>query len=417
MLTVLVQRSRLIQFYFSTKLSKFRKLGLRWVLKEISTRSLKELGWMLLLPLAVIVHLLGYRRVPILVQHIGHLTSEPDTFIKSRKLGLIPEGKYFIVASAKRTANPHLLKYWNQEIKVFNQPLLCLFLEMMTRRYFAVYKSDHQFNVFGGSQPMYPINQRWGERPPILRLTAEDEIWAQEAFKTLGIPQDKWFACLHVREGGFLPQNEPLHGFRNASIENTRLAIEEVIKRGGVVVRVGDSSMSPFSMPGVIDYVHHALKSDRMDVVLCAKARFFMGNTSGLAFLSMCFGIPVVHANMIPVDTLGFRYCDLSIPKLVWSHRLNRYLHYPELFNSDMGSYIVSQQYQDADLRVDENTSEDILDLVNEMLDRLDGVFVESAEDQQRHAAYMALYRPGHYSYGAGSRVGLVFLRKHQNLL
>ncbi|HSW70865.1 MAG TPA: TIGR04372 family glycosyltransferase [Gammaproteobacteria bacterium] len=416
-LTILTNKPQLLHFYLSTKWSKFKKLGLRWVFKEILIRSFKELGWLLLLPLGICLHLLNFRRVPILIQHIGHLTSEPDTFLKGQALGFIPKRRYFILAPTQRTANRHLIQYWRKHLTIFSNPLLCLFLEMATRRYFAHYKSEfHQFNVFGGTQGVYHMNKLWDQRPPVIKLTASDESWGRERFIELGIPEGKWFVCLHVREGGFLPQNEPLHDFRNAKVLNTQLALEEINRRGGIVVRVGDASMSPLTLPGVIDYVHHPLKSDRMDVLLCAKARFFLGCSSGLAFLSMIFGIPIAHANMIPVDTLGFRYCDLSIPKRIWSHAQGRYLRFSELFNSKDGSHIVSQQYRDAGLRPDENTPEDILDLTLEMLDRLEASFKSSQEDEELHQRYLSFLKPGHYSYGAGSRVGLAFLRKNSEL-
>ncbi len=411
-LTILTNKPQLLHFYLSTKWSKFKKLGLRWVFKEILIRSFKELGWLLLLPLGICLHLLNFRRVPILIQHIGHLTSEPDTFLKGQALGFIPKRRYFILAPTQRTANRHLIQYWRKHLTIFSNPLLCLFLEMATRRYFAHYKSEfHQFNVFGGTQGVYHMNKLWDQRPPVIKLTASDESWGRERFIELGIPEGKWFVCLHVREGGFLPQNEPLHDFRNADIHKTSLAIEEITRRGGVVVRVGDASMAAFNHPGVIDYARHPLKSDRLDVILCAKARFFLGCTSGLAFLSMLFGVPIAHANMIPVDTLGFRYCDLSIPKRVYSNYLQRYLSFPELFQSEAGSYIVSQQYKDAGLRVDENTAKEILQLTIEMLDRLDGTFIQTVEDEKIHQHYLSFLKPGHYSYGAGSRIGLDFLK------
>lgn len=417
MLTSLNKSRQLIYFYLSTKWSKFQKLGLRWVLKEVSIRCFKELGWLLLLPLGLSLHLLGFRRVPILIQHIGHLTSEPDTFIKGQCLGLIPAGRYFILAPSHRVANHHLIHYWRKHFTVFSNPIFCFFLDMATHHYFARFRSEqHQFNVFGGTQAVYRMNQLWGERAPILQLTPEDEAFALEQFQKLGIPKGKWFVCLHVREGGFLPQNEPLHDFRNANIQNTHLALQEIKRRNGVIVRVGDASMAPFHAGGVIDYARHPLKSDRLDVLLCAKARFFLGCTSGLAFLSMCFGVPVAHANMIPVDTLGFRYCDLSIPKRVYSKSLKRYLTFQELFQSDYGSYIVSEQYKNAGLRLDENTPEDILHLTLEMLDRLEGNFVANEEDENLHSRYLSFLRSGHYSYGAGSRIGLAFLKNNSEL-
>jgi putative glycosyltransferase (TIGR04372 family) len=419
MLAVMTKQTRILNLYLSTKLGKLQKLGFKWLLKEVSSRGLKEMGWLLLLPLAILLHFLGFRRVPVLVQHIGHLTSEPDTFIKAQQLGFVPPGKYFMVASSRRVANAHLLTYWRQYLKVFTQPVVCIFLEMLTRRYFALYKSeDHQFNVFGGTQNVYRINQLWGKRPALLRLSKEDQSWADSKLQELGLAKEQWFVCLHVREGGFLPQNETLHDFRNAKVTHTLLAVEEIVRRGGKVIRMGDATMQPFPpTEGLIDYALHPLKSDRMDVILCAKARFFLGCSSGLAFLSMNFGVPIAHVNMIPVDTLGFRYYDLSIPKLVWSHQLNRYLTYKELFHSEQGSYIFSHQYKEAGLRADENSPEDILQLTLEMLDRLEGRFIETEEDCKRHQSYLALFRPGHYSYGADSRVGLAFLKKYGDFI
>jgi putative glycosyltransferase (TIGR04372 family) len=131
----------------------------------------------------------------------------------------------------------------------------------------------------------------------------------------------------------------------------------------------------------------------------------------------MIFGVPIAHTNMIPVDTLGFRFCDLSIPKLVWSKDLGRYLNFKELFSSEAGSYIVSQQYKNANLRLDENSSEDIHLLVIEMLARLEGGLVASEDDQKRHEFFLSLFKPGHYSYQSCSRVGLAFLQKYQDLL
>ena len=51
------------------------------------------------------------------------------------------------------------------------------------------------------------------------------------------------------------------------------------------------------------------------------------------------------------------------------------------------------------------------------MLDRLEGKFEETEADRFLHERYMLLFKPGHYSYGAASRVGLAFLRRHQDLL
>jgi putative glycosyltransferase (TIGR04372 family) len=269
-----------------------------------------------------------------------------------------------------------------------------------------------------GTQDIYRINRLWGDRPPILRLRTEDEAWAQSELERLGLRKDQWFVCVHVREGSYIPKNETIQSHRNASVANTIPAMEEIVRRGGVCVRMGDPGMTPLpSIPGVIDYARHSMKSGRLDVVLCAKARFFLGCTSGLSFISTTFGVPVAHANMIPVETLGIRYCDLSMPKLLWSRSLGRSLRFDEIFNSKMGGYFFTHQYLRANLQVEENSPEDLLELVSEMLDRCQGQFLETEEDTKLLEAYLSLFKPGHYSYGANSRVCLGFLRRHRDLL
>jgi putative glycosyltransferase (TIGR04372 family) len=154
-----------------------------------------------------------------------------------------------------------------------------------------------------------------------------------------------------------------------------------------------------------------------MDVFLCAAARFFLGCTSGLSFLSTVFGVPVAQANMIPVETLGIRACDVSMPKLLWDLSLKRYLRFDEIMNAEAGGYFFTHQYRQANLRVDENSPQEILDLATEMLDRIAGCFQETAEDLSLHEKYMAYFKPGHYSYGANSRICIGFLRRHRDLL
>ena len=271
-------RFTVFEMYFSTLLINLHKKGINWVAKRLIIRALIEISWFILLPISIILHFAGFRRLPVRIEHIGHLATEIDTFIKARNLGLISEKYYFVLAPYNKVSNHHLLNYWRGFVKIITNEYTCQFLSILAHRYFmhdrgAIYRIS-----FFGTQPIYKVNKLRGERPPLLCLNDEDSDWAMKKISELGIPYDKWFVCLHIREGGFLPNNEHIQSHRNASISNTFLAIEEIVKRGGWVIRMGDSSMLPLpALEGVIDYAHHPFKSDRMDVVLCAKAKFFWG--------------------------------------------------------------------------------------------------------------------------------------------
>jgi len=403
---------------FSVFMNNFRKKGYSWLLERILFRSFQELGWIVLLPISMCLHIFGFRRLLIRIEHIGHLATELDTFNKERHLGLLPNKRFFLLAPLRKVSNVHLLNYWRSHVYIITSDVGCIFFEILTKRFFLRHDVSHYISKFFNTQDIYRINQLWGERPPLLTLSHEDEIWGTHALKQLGILEHQWFVCVHVREGVFLPHNELIQSHRNSSIYNTIPAMNEIVQRGGIVVRMGDASMTTLpEMLGVVDYARHHLKSQRMDVVLCAKARFFLGCTSGLAFLSMIFGVPLAHANMIPVQALGIRFCDISIPKQLWSKSLKRYLRYDEIMMMDIGGYYFTHQYENDNIRVDENEQEDILLLAREMLDRLEGKFTETDEESELHNKYMSFFMPGHYSYGGSSRVCTAFLKKYQHLL
>jgi putative glycosyltransferase (TIGR04372 family) len=397
---------------------RFKEGGWGWFFPGLARRCGLELLWMLFLPVGFFGHLLGYRRLYVQTWHIGHLAADVDTFLKEQRLGFLPERRWFMTAPAKRVANGHLLACWRGLLPVVSDPFWAFILELISKRWVMRKDLTRYVSGYFGTQEIYRVNRIWGARPPILALSNEDEAWGTSELERLGLQKGQWFVCVHVREGSYIPKNETIQSHRNASITNTIPAIKEIVRRGGVCVRMGDPGMTPLpKITGVIDYAHHSMKSARLDIVLCAKARFFLGCTSGLSFVSAAFGIPIAHANMVPVETLGIRYCDLSIPKLLWSESSERYMRFDEIMDSKAGGYFFTHQYQKAGLRVEENSPEDILDLASEMLDRLEGRFVATSEDSKLHDAYLSLFRPGHYSYGADSRLCLGFLRRHRDLL
>jgi putative glycosyltransferase (TIGR04372 family) len=176
--------------------------------------------------------------------------------------------------------------------------------------------------------------------------------------------------------------------------------------------------MRPFpSMEGVVDYALHPSRSDWMDVFLCADARFFLGNSSGLFVVATVFGTPCALANMIPSSHLAYAPSDVAILKLLWSTRDGRYLTFGEIFSQPVAGYRFANRFLEDGLRVDENSEEELRDLVLEMLERLDGSLVEISKDRARQKRFLSLLRPEHYCYGAASRVSARFLERHQDLL
>jgi putative glycosyltransferase (TIGR04372 family) len=222
-----------------------------------------------------------------------------------------------------------------------------------------------------------------------------------------------------VREAGYSPDDDALHAYRNCDIHRFLPALREIRSRGGWIVRLGDPSMRRLpKMEGMIDYAHSSLRSDWMDVFLCAACRLFVGTSSGLCNVASVFGRPSCLANLAPLSTvLPYGAGDLGIPKLLYSEREQRYLSFAEAFAAPVSNFRFSELYREAGVRLEENSTDDIVLLLVEALDRLDGKATYTTEDEKRQARFKALMRPGHYSLGAPSRVGRDFLRTYERFL
>jgi putative glycosyltransferase (TIGR04372 family) len=224
--------------------------------------------------------------------------------------------------------------------------------------------------------------------------------------------------AFHVREPGYSPSDELVHAHRNGSLQAVAPALQEIVRRGGWCIRLGDPTGSPMpQLFQVIDYARLPVRSERMDVFLCAKARFLLGNSSGISFVSSAFGVPVAFANMIPTSALGMLPCDISIPKVLHMRGSSREMRFNEVLGGPSGNFRLAKLFEESGIEIAENSPDDILDLVREMLDRLEGTFSETEEDRVLQDRFKSLLRPGHYGFGAVSRVGSAFLRKYRHLL
>ncbi len=392
--------------------------GFAWTLKRLLTRALGFAVWLVLLPVTMVLHLLGYRHVTIFTERIGHFALEPDCLLKEQAMGKIARRRWILLAPAKGVSNEHLLAYWSPHFRVVRNELACFVLASMSGAGLMRFDAARYVRKLDKAQEAYRIEAEWGDRAPLLKLTAADESWGDEQLSKLGVPAGAWFACVHAREGGFSPGDEELHGHRNASIENLVPAMEEIVRRGGWVLRLGDPTMRPLpAIPHVVDYAHHRLKSARLDVVLCARARFILGNTSGISLVGTAFGTPCALANMMPVTALGVGPRDLSIPKLHRLAREGRYLRFDELFALPIAKAQYRHLYVDSGIEVEESSPEDIVGLVADMFDQLDGRADAVADGRELQRAFLALMRPDQYSFGAASNVGSRFLARHRDLV
>lgn len=200
-----------------------------------------------------------------------------------------------------------------------------------------------------------------------ISLSASKQAFALQQRRALGLPDDAWFVCLHVREGGYYNDHETVE--RNADINNYIPAIQEITRRGGWVVRMGDRSMKKLpQMERVIDYPFTPQKSELMDVYFLKECHTYMGMQSGILDVAFMFQRPIIMTNMYSWF-LGYPQLeqDIGIFRHVYSKPLKRFL-------TPMEWPLLPWSKQTFDPKEDyefyENSPEELLAVVKEYFDR-----------------------------------------------
>lgn len=358
-----------------------------------------------------------YRFIRVPIEHVGHLAVEVDCFVKEGLLGNHTGYRAVMLAPDERVSNDHLLKYFQERIVVITNSYACVLLKPFSRLTALNYDVSKYAQIENESSTAPNINALWGDRGPVWRLSHDDKAQGRRLLAEMGVGPNDWYVCVHCREPGY--KKWDVHNYRDVNINSYLYAMQAIVAKGGWCIRMGDHSMTPLGkMDGVIDYCHSGYKSPMMDVFLCATCKFFLGSGSGLYWVASIFGAPVACANCAPfTHTMAYSPGDLAIPKLYWSNQLNRLMTFEEILSDPCGDYRYSELFEEAGIKILENNSIDILDLAEEMLARLENEIEYSKEDERRQSDILKLFKPGHFAYGSGSRIGNAFLRKYQSLL
>ena len=125
-------------------------------------------------------------------------------------------------------------------------------------------------------------------------------------------------------------------------------------------------------MRGLIDYPFTDLKSEIMDVFLGSECKFCLGTSSGFYPIPIFFGKPVLLVNY--VNTFEYFAIDennLFLPKKFFYKKTNTPVGIKLTFGTKIGNYITEKAFSDRKLKVEDNSSKEILNATQEMFDIL----------------------------------------------
>jgi putative glycosyltransferase (TIGR04372 family) len=239
------------------------------------------------------------------------------------------------------------------------------------------------------------------------------------------------FVCLIVRDTSYLEtirtdKSFAFHNFRNAEISTYRQAAENLTKLGYTVIRMGQIVGEPLisENPNVIDYAMNGMRSEFLDVYLGAHCKFCISTGTGWDDLPTVFRRPVMYSNLLPIFAPSALTFPTTIyPKSLYDQKTESYLTLKKIIDCNISSTETTRGYQEAGVEIRDLSSEELVEAVTEMAQRVEGTFVETPEQKEMQAKLKRILsthpklQPSPNYYPIRAQFASCFLSRYPNFL
>ena len=430
---------------------QIRRGGIKVIAKKL--RSLIYLllqtpVYLLSIPLIIILRLIKswylIRWGELISSRIGHFCVDTELYCCKRDVGInSPSQKYLDLFYLKKyVCNKQLEKMWRRSLIVL--PAWLLRPLSRVNRFFCLFISSFKEHEIAINDKDSNIHNLIDKLPAHISFTDKEELKGKEILKKFGLAKDAKFVCLHVRDAGYLNRHikheymgerYQYHNHRDADIDKYVLAAEELARREYYVFRMGINVLKPLksSNPKVIDYANSDMRSDFMDIYLSAKCNFFISPGSGIDGISLIFRRPIAYISHVPFGNFMRKHNNNKKTLVLTKHHINKKnqqeLTISEIFSANVAFAYTSDEYKLNDVELEENSPEEIRDLVIEMDERLNGHWKDTNEDLLLQKRFWSIFedriksfedrikrlnlKPVHWK--TKLRYGTKFLRENKN--
>lgn len=299
------------------------------------------------------------------------------------------------------------------------------------RKFFLV---EERCNLFSRIQEFNKFASSYNFKDDVSYISFDDQEKSEgdRKIREMGIGEKFISFCIRddlyktkIRKALYTERALDSHKYRNSDPQNFRLAVEHLGQQGLQSVRMGAIVGNKLEWKHVVDYAHD-FRTPFMDVYLSSKCRFFISNMSGIQALPQLFSKPLVCLDVSLLTTrnnfltLTTRKRDLAIFRKFWSVSRNRYLTMYEMlaYETDDGlhegiSAGTFWAYTKEGIVPVNNTPEEIDDVVQEMVARLNGTMIYDEEDERLQRRYWDIIEqyPLKQNFPFQWRVGAKFLK------
>jgi putative glycosyltransferase (TIGR04372 family) len=201
------------------------------------------------------------------------------------------------------------------------------------------------------------------------------------------------FVCLNVRDCAFMSatrtRDMSYHNYRDSDISTYVAAAEALAEMGYTVFRMGAIVREPLvsKHPRVVDYATNGMRTDFLDVFLGAHCSFCISTGSGWDSVPTIFRRPIMLVNHLPTfDTSTITLPIMIYPKTLSDKQTRNNLSLEEIRTKHVVNSRFSNEFADAGVEIRDLSSEELVEAVTEMAQRVEGTFVETPEQKEMQA-------------------------------
>ena len=392
----------------------------------------------LLLPFALIYvgillllsRIIQVRIHPIVNDRIGHFATNTElTLLKIRETRKDSKTKTIDIscASSVVSVNSELEKMWKRELKFSTGDWGWLINDISKR----VQKKD-----FYQESTANDKEGRLISFPPTLEFTSEQELIGRKFLRNVDVIDESKIVCLNVRDNAFLSQSEALswsktrdwsyHNYRDSEISTYLTAAESLAEMGYTVFRMGAIVKEPLvsKHPRVIDYATNGMRTGFLDIFLGAKCKFCISTGTGWDSIPQIFRRPSMYVNLLPHFAKECLVRDLLIfPKSLARATGKFNIPLKHLFEHGFATSLHTDSYTQAGVVIRDLSSEELVEAVTEMAQRVEGTFVETPEQKEMQAKLKRILsthpqlQPSPNYYPIRAQFASCFLSRYPNFL
>jgi len=238
------------------------------------------------------------------------------------------------------------------------------------------------------------------------------------------------FVCLNVRDSVYLTnilgEHIHKHDYRDSEIRTYILAAEALAEMGYTVFRMGANVKEPLvsNHPRVVDYATNGMRTELLDIFLGAHCTFTISTGSGWDSVPTLFRRPIMFVNQLPVFAPSVATLQtVTHTKILLDSQTGSILSLQNLIDRGIAHRANSQAYKDAGVEIRDLSSEELVEAVTEMAQRVEGTFVETPEQKEMQAKLKHILsthpklQPSPNYYPIRAQFASCFLSRYPNFL